>query len=181
MIKQILSNALLSILMDKKAKKIFKGFQKKRVEKSIIENMQFKSSTHSSSEKFSGDLNTNKNRQSLIKKALKAHKDNSSVLEDLNEDQKQRLRQLAIKILLKSNKKSNIYKERKQQTNIIDKKNSTPNKVLNQETSIKRQILIKNALAAHKKHSKALDGLSGNQKKKLQRLAMEMMFSRTNK
>ena len=35
MIKKILSSALISILMDKKAKKKFKGLQKKREEKPV--------------------------------------------------------------------------------------------------------------------------------------------------
>ena len=112
---------------------------------------------------------------------MKAHKENSSVFKDLSEDQKQRLRQLAIQILLKPNENNKIQNESIQKTTVADTKSPISGVVSTQATDKNRQTLIKNALVAHKKHSKALDSLSKKQKKKLRLLAMETMFGKTKK
>ena len=176
MIKKILSNALLSIFLDKKAKKNFNAIQKKQEK-----NRQLKSKINNPSQDTAEKSSTNENRQTLIKNALRAHKENSRVLAELSEDQKLRLRAIAKQILLKPNENSNIKNTCTEEIIFDDTKVPKSSNETVQTTGKKRQTLIKSALAAHKKHTKSLDNLSKQQKKKLQRLAMRTMFSKTGK
>ena len=165
MIKKVLSNAILSIFMDKKAKMNFFAFLKNRMAKTNNEGTQSTIATNKSSQKSSKGLNAEKNRQLLIKKALVAHEENSHVLANLNEDQKQKLRQLAIQIFLntvKGNKSKYLGIEK---TNAKNTRDTETTEVLTETENEKRKNLIKNALASHKKYSKALDNLSELQKK----------------
>ena len=47
--------------------------------------------------------------------------------------------------------------------------------------NIKRQSLIRNAIAVHKKHTKIFDNLSEDQKQRLQILAKQTMLGKVNK
>ena len=47
--------------------------------------------------------------------------------------------------------------------------------------NVNRQALIRNAMAVHKEHSKVLDNLSENEKRRLQLLAMHIMLEKKKK
>ena len=110
MIKKILSNAILSIFMEKSAKKNFIALRKNRnlqnnsasIPSTIASKANLKSGTDAQT--------TEVRREELIKNALEAHKKNSNVLDDLSEDQRKRLKQLAMQIMLGKSVKSLLQK-----------------------------------------------------------------------
>jgi hypothetical protein len=180
MIKKVLSNAILSIFMNKSAKKIFFALRKSRTSQSITANMP--SVVDSKKPLKSVAKAPAAKRQALIKNALEAHMENANVLDDLSEDQKQRLQQLAMETMLgkviKSNKAQNNMKKK---LTAADAKAPMEKPTITRTLNIKRQTLIRNAMAVHKKHSNVLDDLSETQKLKLQLLALEIMFGKINK
>jgi hypothetical protein len=81
-------------------------------------------------------------------------------------------------LLGKSINSNKAHNEGILKTLAADTETPAERKILTQAQNTERQTLIKDALAAHKKYSKALDNLSKGQKKKLQRLAMQKMFGK---
>ena len=104
MFRKKISSAILSIFMNKSAKKKFFALRKSRKLQAEAKNRLFardnKASSVSVAEADCDDIK----RQKLIKSALETHKQNASVLDGLSADQKQKLQQLAIKIMFKKNK-----------------------------------------------------------------------------
>ena len=179
MIKKVLSSAILSIFLDKKAKKNFFAKRENDKLKNDSKNMQPTLITNRDSENTINGHVPDIKRQELIKNAVEVHKENSEVLADLSKSQKQRLRKLALQMLLgKSINSNKAHNEGILKTLAADTETPAERKILTQAQNTERQTLIKDALAAHKKYSKALDNLSKGQKKKLQRLAMQKMFGK---
>jgi hypothetical protein len=181
MIKKIFSNVILSIFMNKSAKKNFFILQKNRKVKNNSTNML----STLGSKKPSMIIAEAKvhvphlGRQELIRNALEAHEKNANVLDNLSEDQKHKLQQLAMKTMLgktiRSNKEQNKFKDK---LPTADAKAPAERSARTRTHNIKRQTLIENAIAAHKKYSKVLDDLSEDQRHKLQLLAMQIMFKK---
>jgi hypothetical protein len=182
MIIKVLSNAILSIFMNKSAKKVFFTLQKSRRlqrnssrEPSVIDS---KVHPKSVSEAHTPDVK----RQALIRIALEAHKKNLKALDGLSEDQKQGLKQLAMNLMFgKTIKRNKAHNKVTKKLPAADTKALAASSATTSTPYIKRQRLIKNAMAAHKKHSKLLSNLSEDQKQKLQLLAINVMFGKINK
>ena len=182
MIKKVLSNAIFSIFMNKSAKKNFFALRKSRTLQSNSANIPSVIGSKEPLKSVAKAHDPDVTRQELIRNALEAHKENATVLDDLNEDQKQRLQQLAMETMLGKSKKSNKAQNNvKKKLTSSDAKEPLEKPTIARTPDIKRQTLIRNALAAHKKHSNVLDDLSEAQKQKLQLLALEIMFGKTNK
>jgi hypothetical protein len=97
----------------------------------------------------------------------------------LSKDQKQRLQLLAMNAMFGKSKKSR--RANNKYTNMLsttDARVSVGSAAVAQTPKIERETLIRNAMAAHKEHSKALDNLSENQKQRLQLLAMRTMLGK---
>lgn len=181
MIKKVLGNALLSIFMSKSAKKNFFALRSRKSQNSgskLPSAMNSKNPSKSAAKAHNPDIN----REDLIRNALEAHKENSNVLDDLNESQKKRLRQLAMQTMFEKSLKSNkAQKKFIKKPPFADTVSPTANSAKATSPSSMRQTLIKNAMVAHKKHSIVLGDLNADQKQKLQNLAMQIMFGKINK
>jgi hypothetical protein len=179
MIKKIFSNAILSIFMDKSAKKSFYAARKsdKNQNKSI--NMPAAIDTIAPITSAAVAKTLNIKRETLVRNAMAAHKEHSKALDNLSENQKQRLQLLAMNAMFGKSKKSR--RANNKNTNILsttDARVSVGSAAVAQTPKIERETLIRNAMAAHKEHSKALDNLSENQKQRLQLLAMRTMLGK---
>jgi outer membrane PBP1 activator LpoA protein len=182
MIKKILSNAMLSIFMDKSAKKKFYAVRESRKTKNNSANIPPVIDTKKLVTSKTVVHTQNIIRQTLVKNAVAVHKEYSKIFDHLGEDQKQKLKLLAMHAMLGNSKKSDEAQSKN--TNIppvIGTKAPKASVALAHTQRIKRQTLIKNAIAAHKKHSKALDNLSEDQKQRLQLLAMHTLCGKVNK
>jgi len=182
MIKKVLSNVILSIFLNKSAKKIFFALRKSHKLKNNSTNTPSIIVSKTPSKSIAEAHTPNVKRQQLIKDALEAHKENAHVLDNLSADQKRRLRQLSMKTMLgKTTKSKKAQNKVKKKLPAPDIKAPMERLAMARTQNNKRQTLIENAMAAHKKHSKVLDDLSEDQRKKLQLLAMEIMFGKINK
>lgn len=179
MIKKILSNAMLSIFMDKSAKKSFYAVRESRKVQNKSINMPAAIDTIASMTSAAVAQCPNIKRETLIRDAMVAHKEHSKVLDNLSKAQKQRLQLLAMNAMFGKSEKS--HRTNKKSTNMLpttDTRAPVASTAVAQTPKIKRQTLIRNAMAAHKEHSKALDNLSENQKQRLQLLAMRTMLGK---
>ena len=91
MIKKILSNAILSIFMDKSAKKSFYAARESRKIQNKSINMPAAIDTVAPITSAAVAKTLNIKRETLIRNAMAAHKEHSKVLDNLSKDQKQRL------------------------------------------------------------------------------------------
>ena len=97
MIKKFLSNAMLSIVMDKQAKEKFRTVRENRKSREKAE----PPSTDSDTAPVAGVARSETlNRKDLIRNAMALHKEKSKVFDDLNEGEKKRLELLALKMMI---------------------------------------------------------------------------------
>jgi hypothetical protein len=100
MIKKILSNAILSIFMDKSAKKSFYAARESRKIQNKSINMPAAIDTEAPMTSAAVAKTPNIKRETLIRNAMAAHKEYSKALDNLSENQKQRLKLLAMRTML---------------------------------------------------------------------------------
>ena len=96
MIKKLLSNAMLSIVMDKQAKEKFHAIR--QVRKYAQNGDTVEKSAEPRAEETDGQ--TRPSRQELIAQAMAVHQSQSKILDDLTLNEKQQLLDLAAKALL---------------------------------------------------------------------------------
>ena len=172
---------MLSIFMDKAAKKNFSAVRKSRKLQNNTANMPPAIDIRTPVESVALAPTPSVKRQALIRNAVDVHKECSKVFDNLSDDQKQRLQLLARHVM--SGKLRKSHKAQNKSTNLPPAtytKAPEASVAVAQTPNIKRQTLIRKAMAAHKEHSKVLDNLSGDQKKRLQRLAMHTMLGKIN-
>jgi len=183
MIKKILSNTMLSIFMDKSAKKKFCTERDiRKIKNKENANMRPAKDTKTPLASVTGAHTPNVRREALIRNAVAVHKEYSKVFDNLSKDQKQRLQLLAMQTMLGKSKKN--HKAKSKGTNMPPATNTiTPvASVAGAHTpNVRRETLIRNAMAVHKEYSKVFDNLSDDQKQRLQILARHTMLGKINK
>jgi len=105
MIKKFLSNAMLSIVMDKSAKEKFHAARENRKALNEKTNSPATPDIKAPVASEAAAHTPNVNRQALIKNAMAVHKEHSKVLDNLSENEKRRLQLLAMHTLLGKPKK----------------------------------------------------------------------------
>ncbi len=96
MIKKFLSNAMLSIVMDKSAKEKFHAVQENRKALKTNKKIAPKSSAEMARAAMKEKKPPSAERKELIRQALAVHKEQSKVLDNLSENEKKRLQLLAM-------------------------------------------------------------------------------------
>jgi uncharacterized protein with von Willebrand factor type A (vWA) domain len=183
MIKKILSNTMLSIFMDKSAKKNFFAVQESRkINNKENINVQPTKDTKLPVASMAGAHTQNVRREALIRNAVAVHKEYSKVFDNLSKDQKQRLQLLAMQAMFGKSRKSNRAKSKS--TNLpptTDTKTPIASVAGAHTPNVRRETLIRNAMAVHKEYSKVFDNLSEDQKQRLQILAQHTMLGKIKK
>ena len=98
MIKKFISNAMLSIIMDKQAKEKLLAARENR--KPVPEADSPETLADEAIVKSFDMRSTDENRQDLIRNAMALHKEKSSVLDDLSEKDRRRLELLALHTMM---------------------------------------------------------------------------------
>ena len=105
MFKEIFSNVILSIFLDKNAKEKFQAHQKNIKAHKNNKISQNKIKTETSLKKLDKSQPQVNERQTLIKNALAIHKKQSKILDNLGKKDKKLLQLLALKTMLGKIKK----------------------------------------------------------------------------
>jgi len=101
MLKKFFSNAALSLVMDKQAKKKYQAMKDKRDGKSESEPLDPESrEAHIQSIKENMEKVITPEREELIRNAMAIQKAKSQIFDDLDDEQKKKLYALAMKALL---------------------------------------------------------------------------------
>lgn len=100
MIKKFLSNAMLSIVMDKSAKEKFHAVQETRKALKNKDKLDDLADATPVPQSPAVDAPPSVDRQELIRTALAVHKEQSKVFDNLNENEKRRLQLLAMHTML---------------------------------------------------------------------------------
>lgn len=100
MIKKILSNAMLSIVMDKSAKEKFQAVRENR--KAMKEGGKTASEAQQTTAGDAPETGASEglDRQELIRNALAVHKEQSKVLDNLGENERRKLQLLALHTMM---------------------------------------------------------------------------------